>query len=106
MRLFIFISILLWSSTTSAEIQYDKKMHALGSMGLGAATQFVFDDQRVSWGVCMGAGLAKELYDEHSYGGFDEKDLLADTIGCAAGIYGLRMYHDRGVTGVEIKLEF
>ncbi|MBR1447861.1 MAG: hypothetical protein IJ588_03815 [Prevotella sp.] len=37
------------------------------------------------WAAAFVAGMAKELRDEHSYKGADEKDWLADILGATAG---------------------
>ena len=85
-----------FANMAQAEIQKDKKLHFTVSTVIGGVTHSLVDDVQVggitipdyivSSSVCMGVGLAKELYDEQSYGGFSKKDLLADAIGCAAGI--------------------
>ena len=36
-------------------------------------------------GISMLVGLGKELYDENDYGGFSEKDLVADALGAFSG---------------------
>ena len=55
-------------------------------------------------GLSMLAGLGKELYDENDYGGFSEKDLIADAIGAFGGAilshyinrkYIFRIAHDQ-----------
>lgn len=57
----------------------------------------------------MGTGLAKEAYDEFDYGGFDNKDLIADSIGCFIGITGikyLQLYQEKDTTGIKFTTKF
>lgn len=71
----------------SAEVPKDKLLHVGASYAVGNVA-YVFTQDPVKYSVaCMSVGLAKELYDEYDYNGFDEKDLLADAVGCALGYY-------------------
>lgn len=54
-------------------------------------------DEDKAMTLCLAAGLAKELYDEYDYGGFDEKDLLADYVGCLIGTKTNSCYIHPGV---------
>lgn len=82
------ISAILLSPTASAELEKDKVLHFGVSFGAGKIlNQRVFDDYRYSLATCFALGVGKELYDEIDYGGFDEKDLLADALGCGFGVW-------------------
>jgi len=101
----LLISLLLCSSLATAEIQNDKKLHFLGSTAIGAVSQTAFEHQGYSWATCMGVGLAKELTDDY----IDKKDLYADALGCALGIYSIKIiqvYHDRDAVGVALNIQF
>lgn len=67
-------------------VESDKKMHFAVSAGLGFAANSIMDDYRYSMASCMAVGVAKEVYDEIDYGGFSEKDLVADLLGCGVGV--------------------
>ena len=83
------IFILLISSVTYGQIARDKKLHFVAGAVASAGTyDFVYKKTKSKkkafiWGVVGSvlAGTAKELLDEHNYGGFDKKDLLATAIG-------------------------
>lgn len=74
--------------------EYDKKFHMAGSaVSAGVINSFLgatdlSRKERIAWaaGITLGLGLAKELKDEHDYGGFSTDDLIADAIGTVAGI--------------------
>lgn len=76
---------LLYSTHSFAEIEIDKKKHLAVSYGLGLATTYYFKDPVYGFSSCLAVGLAKEIYDEIDYNGFDEKDLAYDALGCALG---------------------
>ena len=53
--------------------------------------------------------MAKELYDEADYGGFSKEDLLADAVGCAIGISGMKIiqvYQDNDALGLGVSFKF
>jgi hypothetical protein len=69
-------------ASNSYALEQDKKKHFAVSAVIGGASQHYFKDYRYSIALCMSIGLAKELTDSH----IDNKDLLADALGCATGI--------------------
>ncbi|MGD1527139.1 hypothetical protein [Vibrio owensii] len=85
-NLLIFFAVLSLFSTSAFALEKDKKQHLAVSAAISFATQSVVDDYRISMATCATVGLAKEIYDEVDYGGFSERDLVADLIGCGAGI--------------------
>lgn len=97
-------------SVTAQAIDYDKKLH-IGVSTVIATTVYI---KTTSWQdtmtVCLGVGLAKELYDEVSYGGFDTKDLAADLVGCGLGIAlghtTLQLWQSGDATGLQYKRTF
>jgi uncharacterized protein YfiM (DUF2279 family) len=98
-----------FSLKSYAEVEYDKKLHAGVSAVIGSVSQVVTKDTLKSSTICMSLGVAKELYDEVKYEGFDEKDLLADTIGCAVGILGVKsvqLYKEDGSLGLRLNVKF
>lgn len=105
----ILIIAILLLLTACSNIAKDKQMHTIGSAGIGAVAQAITHDVVKSSIVCIGVGVSKELYDEYSYGGFDTKDLLADAVGCAIGIAGVKViqvYTDGDAVGVQFNSEF
>ncbi|KPM97528.1 hypothetical protein AOG25_13735 [Vibrio alginolyticus] len=80
----------------SADWEKDKKLHFAASTGIGLASGALIEDWKLSTSVCLGVGLAKEVYDEIDYGGFDEKDMLANAGGCVTGLI------IREITGLNI----
>ncbi len=88
----------------------DKAKHAKVSFAMGSVAQMYTEDWKVSMGACMAVGLAKEVYDEYSYGGFDGKDLLADAVGCSIGVIAgdtaLKVWHEDDAVGIKYSWEF
>ena len=62
---------------------YDKKLHL--ASGLAIAFVFGIYNPWIGLGCGMAAGVAKEVYDEYDYGGFDYVDMLATWLGAIAG---------------------
>lgn len=62
----------------------DKVLHFASGMIIAFFSSCLFG---AVVGVCIGgaAGVAKEIYDEWSYGGFDAEDLFATVAGAAIG---------------------
>lgn len=89
--------------TSCAGMQDDKQKHFAASYIIGYSSQLATESKYESAAICGGVGLAKEAYDELDYGGFDEKDLLYDAVGCIAGIYTgdfvIKFHHN------EVKIE-
>ena len=73
--------------------QEDKKAHIAVSIMVGAignllAVKNGANKEQAFWiglGTALVIGLGKELYDEHSYGGFSTADMVADGIGGVIG---------------------
>lgn len=63
---------------------YDKKLHLL----CGFAIAIVAGSYTPATGlICsVAAGVAKEVYDEYDYGGFDKQDMLATWAGSFLGV--------------------
>ena len=53
----------------------DKQQHFSVSTGIATFTYGVTESAWASLGVYLGAGLAKELYDQQSYGKFSSQDV-------------------------------
>lgn len=64
----------------------DKQQHLTVSTGIAAITYGATNSAWVSFGACIGAGLAKELYDQQDYGEFSSEDMQANAIGCGIGM--------------------
>ena len=97
------------ASFGSQAVEQDKVLHFGVSTAIGAGSQLYFEDTTKSALTCMGVGVAKELMDEADYGGFDEKDLIADAIGCAVGISGVKfiqIYQDGDAVGLGVNLKY
>ena len=62
---------------------YDKKLHL--ASGLAIAFVFGIANPWIGLGCGMAAGVAKEIKDEISYGGFDELDMYATWAGSLLG---------------------
>ena len=105
-----FLAAILLASTSTTAVEYDKKLHFVGSVIIGSVTQVAVEDWRVSAATCMAIGIAKEVYDEYSYGGFDTKDLLFDAAGCALGVLTgnalLSVWHKEDTVGISYHWEF
>lgn len=68
-------------------IEKDKQLHFGVSSVIGGIAYYHTESSFKSMVGCAVVGVGKEVYDEISYGGFDEKDLLADVIGCGVGTF-------------------
>ena len=68
-------------------IEKDKQLHFGVSTVIGGIAYYHTESAFKSMVGCTVVGVGKEVYDEISYGGFDEKDLLADVIGCGVGTF-------------------
>lgn len=81
------IIALLFTTFATAQIQQDKIKHfAVGA--IASATTYGYFKIKTpkraflyTVGVSAIMGLGKELIDEHNYGGFDHKDLMATILG-------------------------
>ena len=62
---------------------YDKKLHL--ASGLAIAFVFGIANPWIGLGCGMAAGVAKEVKDEITYGGFDEFDMFATWAGSLLG---------------------
>jgi len=72
MRILI-ILILTVTSPTASAIEQDKALHYGVSLGVSTVTTVALNHYNVNqvgykgFGICMGVGLAKEIYDEIDY---------------------------------------
>jgi len=90
---YLTILLLFLTLTTSAQIPYDKKLHAgagvlMGTWGTFAGNSMLYKPERAAlFGTTSVAvaGLGKEIWDEVEYRGFDVKDLGATMIGGLIG---------------------
>ena len=85
---------LLFLTTSLFSVGFDKAQHMQVSMALGYAGATLWDahgtdskTQKILYatGVSFAIGLGKEFYDQYDYGGFSEKDLVADLTGAVSG---------------------
>ena len=77
----LIIAATLLSTFTFAQIQKDKQLHFAAGLISGYVGEKVFDTPESPIISAFAVGLGKELYDEISYGGFDDFDLFATTLG-------------------------
>lgn len=95
----------------------DKTGHATHSMAFGIASSILVNEPtNWSWkasALCMIPGLGKEFHDSWSKegSGFSYKDLVADAVGCAAGIAltqqaVIYIYHRNNTTSVVASFKF
>ena len=78
-RLFIGATIL--STFAFAQIEKDKQLHFAAGVISGYVGEKVFNTPESPIISAFAVGLGKEIYDEISYGGFDDFDLFATTLG-------------------------
>ena len=79
----ILIVLLIIISTQANAIERDKVKHFAVSAVIGGASQYYFNNWRYSSAVCLSVGIVKELTDST----IDHKDLLANALGCATGVF-------------------
>ena len=79
--------LLITSTIAFGQIPHDKKLHAIAG-GVTSAIVYRIVDVNTNKNALLYAiasaitiGAAKELYDEIKYNGWDNKDLLATTLG-------------------------
>ncbi|WP_054389370.1 hypothetical protein [Vibrio parahaemolyticus] len=72
-------------SALSEHLDDDKILHFGVSAAIGFASQSFFEDKDSGFYTCAAVGVAKELYDEVDYGGFDTNDMVMNLVGCAVG---------------------
>ncbi|BAV80936.1 hypothetical protein [Vibrio phage RYC] len=90
-------------------LEEDKQKHIAVSTVISSGVQYTYDDWKLSMASCMAVGLGKELYDEYDYGGFDEKDLVADLAGCTLGTFvtkGLTSWYEDGTLYLNYEMKF
>lgn len=95
MKILIFILLFISSAFAySEEIKEDKYMHLGVSFGIGTVLNtYVVEDYKYAFTGCLLVGLTKELYDEYDYGGFDNKDMVANAVGCGASVWLSEQYN-------------
>ncbi len=101
----LILTILLALSLNAQDIplweQKDKQFHFTASAGISALTTEIFVYNGTSQiksilygiGVSLLVGLAKEAYDQYSYGGADIEDGYADVLGAVGGITPRLVYN-------------
>ena len=72
------------SSKFLPNVPYDKKLHFLCGFAI-ALIGGIITDPITGIGLAIAAGIAKECYDDYSYGKFDIADMLTTWIGGACG---------------------
>tara|TARA_R100001086_G_scaffold63287_1_gene29342 strand:+ start:723 stop:1142 length:420 start_codon:yes stop_codon:yes gene_type:complete len=77
----LIIAATLLSTFTFAQIEKDKQLHFAAGLISGYVGEKVFDTPESPIIGAFAVGLGKEIYDEISYGGFDDFDLFATTLG-------------------------
>ena len=77
----LIIGATLLSTFTFAQIEKDKQLHFAAGIATGYVSEKLFDTPESPIISAFAVGLGKEIYDEISYGGFDDFDLFATTLG-------------------------
>ena len=77
----LFIGATLLSTFAFAQIEKDKQLHFAAGVISGYVGEKVFNTPESPIISAFAVGLGKEIYDEISYGGFDDFDLFATTLG-------------------------
>ena len=105
----LLLVVALFASMNAIALEKDKQKHIGVSAVIGVTSQYYFDSYAKSALTCMSVGVAKELYDEADYSGFSKEDLLADAVGCAIGISGMKIiqvYQDDDALGLGVSFKF
>jgi len=103
----LLLAVALFTSLNVTALEKDKQKHIGVSAVIGVTSQYYFDSYAKSALTCMSVGVAKELYDEAD--GFSKEDLLADAVGCAIGISGMKIiqvYQDNDALGLGVNFKF
>jgi len=77
----LIIGTTLLSTFAFAQIEKDKQLHFASGLISGYVGEKVFDTPESPIISAFAVGLGKEIYDEITYGGFDDFDLFATTLG-------------------------
>ena len=77
----LIIGTTLLSTFAFAQIEKDKQLHFTAGLISGYVGEKVFDTPESPILSAFAVGLGKEIYDEINYGGFDDFDLFATTLG-------------------------
>lgn len=89
MRALVIATFLLCIPATALGFGEDKIKHVSVSAAITVSAYQVFEGTDNPWlyaqASCLAVGVAKEIYDEIDYGGFDMDDLAADAVGSLAG---------------------
>lgn len=83
---YLIIIVMALLSFKSNALEKDKVLHLVSSSVISSAIFIVTESKSKAFYGCMVVGAAKEVYDYYDYGEFSKGDLLADAIGCYAGI--------------------
>jgi putative lipoprotein len=109
-RLFAVLLLIPCLSFADSWTTPDKPVHATVSFVLGLSTSQLFPQSKLTaFGVAMIPGVAKEVLDAgHGGSGFSLKDLGADAIGAALGVYtgGWLLSRSQKTTVVAYMTEF
>lgn len=93
-KLLIATAILIANTAHADEwLGQDKAKHAAVSFALGAGAQMILPEDKpvAAFALAMMPGIAKELSDSRKGGsGWSNKDLVADAVGAAMGVYVTR----------------
>ncbi len=109
-KLYLITMIGIFTATNSfAEIRDDHQKHLAISYGIGVASTYYFKEPLYGFSSCFAVGLAKEVYDEIDYNGFDGKDLAYDALGCALGtvtVKGLEFVFTKNSAAISYNYSF
>lgn len=91
----IAVALMLTCSAAHADewLGRDKAKHAAVSFALGAGAQMILPEDKpvAAFALALMPGIAKELSDSRKGGsGWSNKDLVADAVGAAMGVYVTR----------------
>lgn len=101
MKKFLLICLTLLVSFNARADEWfgqDKAKHAAVSFALGVGAQTILPEDKplAAFGLAMMPGIAKELSDSRAGGsGWSNKDLVADAVGAALGVYVTRQVQIR-----------
>lgn len=95
MKKILIAAALMFSTAAHADewLGRDKAKHAAVSFALGAGAQMILPEDKpvAAFALAMMPGIAKELSDSRKGGsGWSNKDIVADAVGAAMGVYVTR----------------
>lgn len=106
-HLLLLISVLFVLSSTNANAtsewhefgRQDRVWHFSVSFAFGAGAATYYSNTWTACGAALIPGIAKEVYDEFDYGGWDNRDLIADAAGACLGAWMVHSYMKRKHSG-------